>query len=87
MRVRPAGALEDSVKASDMRELSADELRGRLEERQKDLMNFRLQLATGVVENNRAARMARRDIARIHTIMRERELAAAANEQAAKKGN
>jgi ribosomal protein L29 len=36
-----------------------------------------MQLATGVVDNVRGAREARRDIARMKTILRERELAAA----------
>lgn len=62
------------VKASDLRELTGDELHSRLAERQKDLMNFRLQLATGVVENTRAARNARRDIARIKMVLHERVL-------------
>lgn len=72
------------VKASELRELTGEELRGRLAERQKDLMNFRLQLATGVVENTRAARNARRDIARIKMVMHERVLQQA--DAAGKKG-
>ena len=63
------------MKARDLRELSDDELRGRLKERRDDLMTFRIQLTTSSVENVRAARNARRDIARILTILRERELA------------
>jgi large subunit ribosomal protein L29 len=63
------------VKASDLRDITSEELRARLDERKKDLMNFRLQLATGVVDNVRASRLARRDIARIKTVMREREIA------------
>ena len=62
------------MKASELRELTGEELRGRLAERQKDLMSFRLQLATGVVENTRAARNARRDIARIKMVLHERTL-------------
>jgi ribosomal protein L29 len=45
-------------------------------ERLSDIVHFRLQQATGVVENVRAARSARRDIARIKTILRQREIAA-----------
>ncbi|MBP7869704.1 MAG: 50S ribosomal protein L29 [Candidatus Hydrogenedentes bacterium] len=48
-----------------------------IEERQDDIVNFRLQQATGIVDNCRRAREARRDIARIKTIMKEREIAAA----------
>jgi large subunit ribosomal protein L29 len=57
--------------------LTGDELQQRAKERRNDLMSFRMQVATGVVDNSRAARMARRDIARIKTILREREIAAA----------
>mgnify|MGYP006293195349 CR=1 FL=1 len=46
-------------------------------DKRDDIVNFRLQLATGVVENCRRAREARRDIARIKTILKERELVAA----------
>ena len=74
------------MKADDIRELTGQELQDRLNERQKDLMNFRLQLATGVVENVRSSRLARREIARIRTILREREIAAAAQAQPAQKG-
>lgn len=64
------------MKASELREKTGEEL-ARLEtDREKDLMNFRMQLATGVVDNVRAARAARRDIARIKTILKQRELAA-----------
>jgi ribosomal protein L29 len=44
--------------------------------RNKALNTFRVQMATGAVDNVRAARNARRDIGRIKTIMRERELEA-----------
>ncbi len=64
------------MKARDLRDLSDEELQGRLKERREDLMTFRIQLTTSSVENVRAARNARRDIARIMTILRERELAA-----------
>ncbi|MBI2431334.1 MAG: 50S ribosomal protein L29 [Candidatus Hydrogenedentes bacterium] len=74
------------MKASDLRELTGEELRGRLADRQKDLMSFRLQLATGVVENTRAARNARRDIARIKMVMGERARTAGEGPAPAKKG-
>lgn len=60
-----------------MRELSNDALMKLLVERRDDIVNFRLQLATGVVDNCRRAREARRDIARIKTIIKERESLAA----------
>ncbi len=64
------------MKARDIRDLSDNELQDRLKERRDDLIAFRLQMATGSVENVRAARNARRDIARIRTVMKERNLAA-----------
>lgn len=64
------------MKASELRELTGDELSQRLRERCDDLHTFRMQMATGTVDNVRAARGARRDIARIKTILRQRELTA-----------
>jgi large subunit ribosomal protein L29 len=64
------------VKARELREMTTDELNHRLKERTDSLVTFRLQLATGVVDNSRGARNARRDIARIKTILRQRELEA-----------
>ena len=64
------------MKASDLRDMTEDELRSRMEKRSDDLIAFRLQMSTGVVDNVRGARNARRDIARIQTVLRERELAA-----------
>jgi len=65
------------VKARELKEMTEEALRERLSDRKADIMTFRLQLATSVVENVRRAREARREIARILTILRERELAAA----------
>ena len=66
------------MRARELRELTGKELLDRLEERQKDVVSFRMQQATGVVDNVRAAREARRDIARIKTILKERASANAA---------
>jgi len=65
------------VKAKDLREMTDEMLRARLAERKADIMAFRLQMTTGVVDNVRLAREARKEIARILTILRERELASA----------
>ena len=46
----------------------------RLREAQEELFNLRFQMATGQLDNNRRLRTVRHDIARIYTIMREREL-------------
>jgi large subunit ribosomal protein L29 len=64
------------VKASELRELTDDELRQQLRERSEALWAFRMQQVTGAVDNVRGPRNARKDIARIKTIIRERELAA-----------
>lgn len=53
------------------------ELEQFLRERNDDLMHFRVQSATGVVDNVRASREARKDRARIKTIMNERKRAQA----------
>ena len=60
------------MKARDIREMTSDEVDQRLRERNDALMAFRMQQATGVVDNVRGARNARRDIARIRTVLHER---------------
>jgi large subunit ribosomal protein L29 len=60
------------VKPGELRDKTDDELRQLAVERTDDLMHFRLQKASGVVDNVRLARVARRDIARIKTILGER---------------
>ena len=60
--------------ASELRELADDELVLRLREAKEELFNLRFQMATGQMDNNRRLRAVRHDIARIYTVMREREL-------------
>jgi large subunit ribosomal protein L29 len=60
--------------ASEFRELTEDELITRLKEAKAELFNLRVQAATGQLDNNRRLQVIRREIARIYTIMREREL-------------
>ena len=60
--------------APELRELGPDELTSRLREAKEELFNLRFQMATGQLTNNRRLRVVRHDIARIYTIMREREL-------------
>ncbi|KAB1909156.1 50S ribosomal protein L29 [Micromonospora tulbaghiae] len=62
------------VKASELRELSDEELVTKLREAKAELFNLRVQGATGQLDNNRRLQVIRREIARIYTIMREREL-------------
>ena len=62
------------TKPAELRELSEEELVSRLREAKAELFNLRVQAATGQLDNNRRLQVIRRDIARIYTIMREREL-------------
>lgn len=64
------------MKATQIREMTNEQLQELLEERMRALRNFRIQLVTSAVENVRAVRTTRRDVARIKTVLRERELAA-----------
>jgi large subunit ribosomal protein L29 len=62
------------TKAAELRELSEEELVTRLRDAKAELFNLRVQGATGQLDNNRRLQVVRREIARIYTIMREREL-------------
>ncbi|MFG1926261.1 MULTISPECIES: 50S ribosomal protein L29 [Cryptosporangium] len=61
-------------KAAELRELDDEQLVTRLREAKEELFNLRFQNATGQLDNNRRLQVVRRDIARIYTIMRSREL-------------
>ena len=63
-----------STQTAELRELHDDELETRLREAKEELFNLRFQMATGQLDNNRRLQQVRRDIARIYTVMREREL-------------
>jgi large subunit ribosomal protein L29 len=60
--------------AAQIRDLADSELVSRLAESKEELFNLRFQVATGQLDNNRRLHDVRRDIARIYTVMREREL-------------
>ena len=60
--------------AQHYREMSPDELVDKLEELQRRLFDLRSQAVTEKLENSKAVTNVKRDIARIKTIMREREL-------------
>ena len=62
------------VKPAELRENSDEELVSKLREAKAELFNLRVQGATGQLDNHRRLQIVRRDIARIYTIMREREL-------------
>ncbi len=60
--------------AGEIRELDEDEILTRLREAKEELFNLRFQVATGQLDNNARLRTVRRDIGRIYTVLREREL-------------
>ena len=60
--------------AAEIRDLADTELVTKLAEAKEELFNLRFQVATGQLDNNRRLQHVRRDIARIYTVMREREL-------------
>lgn len=62
------------TKATELRQLGDEELVGKLREAKEELFNLRFQGATGQLENNSRLKIVRKDIARIYTLMREREL-------------
>ncbi|AQA01765.1 50S ribosomal protein L29 [Mycobacterium sp. MS1601] len=62
------------VTPGELRELTEEELTDRLRESKEELFNLRFQMATGQLDNNRRLRLVRREIARIYTVLREREL-------------
>ena len=65
------------LKASDLREKTPDELREELAKLKKESFNLRFQQATGQLENTAGFRKARRDAARVKTILNEKAAQAA----------
>jgi large subunit ribosomal protein L29 len=63
------------LRASEIRELTDDELERRLGEARQELFNLRFQHATGALENPVALHRAKRDIARLLTLAHERAAA------------
>ena len=57
-----------------LRQLSADELSDKLREAKEELFNLRFQAATGQLESHGRLGAVRKEIARIYTVVREREL-------------
>ena len=62
------------MKAADLRDKTPDQLRDQLSALKKEAFNLRFQKATGQLTNNRRIGTVKRDIARIYTVLREREL-------------
>jgi large subunit ribosomal protein L29 len=64
------------MKATEFKELSVVELKKRLTDEEENLANLKFQLATSQLESPIKVRTVRRDIARLKTVIRERESAA-----------
>ena len=64
------------MKANNIRELSDAELTAKLADLKKELFNLRLSHATGQLNNPLALNNVKKDIARVKTVLREREQAA-----------
>jgi large subunit ribosomal protein L29 len=63
-----------ATKAAELRELPDEELLERIESAKEELFNLRFQLATGQLDNPSRIRQVRHDMARIATVLREREI-------------
>jgi large subunit ribosomal protein L29 len=70
-------------RAAPFRELADGELETRLGETKQELFNLRFQLVTGQLDNTARINHVRKDVARIETILREREIEAAETAQKA----
>ena len=62
------------MRAEEVRDLTDEELDRKLAELKEELFNLRFQLATGQLDNPMRVKAVRKDIARVHTVKREREL-------------
>ena len=63
------------MKATEIRKMSAAELETKLGDLKKDLFNLRLQLATNQLDNTNKINEVKHDIARVNTVIREKQLA------------
>ena len=61
------------VKAAELRNLTADELKEKLDAKKKELFSLRLQAKFGKLEKHATVQMTKREIARINTILKEKE--------------
>ena len=75
------------ISPGELRELDDEELIEKLREHKEELFNLRFQMATGQLNNNRRLRLVRQEIARIYTVLRERELGLASGPLGAEDGD
>ena len=66
--------MANGVKAHELDDLTDVDLESRLREAKEELFNLRFQAATGQLESHGRLRTVKKDIARIYTVVREREL-------------
>ncbi|WP_183092233.1 50S ribosomal protein L29 [Nocardioides stalactiti] len=66
--------MSQDVKAHELDELNNIDLEAKLREAKEELFNLRFQAATGQLESHGRLRTVKKDIARIYTVVREREL-------------
>jgi large subunit ribosomal protein L29 len=64
------------MRVTEIRAMSTDRIRDELEDARENLFNLRFQWATAQIRDHNVLQAARRDIARLETVLRERELAA-----------
>ncbi len=64
------------MKPAEIRELTQEDLLGKLKEARTELFNLRFQMATSQLDNTARVKQVKKDIARIQTEMRARELSA-----------
>lgn len=62
------------MEASEIRELSADEIRARLDDAREEQMKLRFQSATGELTDTNQLRIVRRTIARLMTVLHQKEM-------------
>ena len=66
--------MADKLNAHELDDMNASDLEAKLREAKEELFNLRFQAATGQLESHGRLRTVKKDIARIYTVVREREL-------------
>ena len=72
------------MRAEEIREMADEEIRGRIAELQEERFRLRFRSATETLEDPLRFRVIRKDIARMKTVLRERELSSATDTASAK---
>lgn len=76
-----------ALSAAELRNLSRADLNGRVTELKEELFSLRFQSATGQLESHGRLRAVRKDIARIYTVLTERDLGIIADPDAVEEAN